>query len=248
MVRKFAALFALILTFGLAAVPVAAQDVDPDDLDAVGMESGYLRMYLADPSDPANTDLLGVMVVGIEFQDAESLDEGFEDFTCGFAGGFLGTVDAVDCDGLVDAGFDVADVTGIGDKAIEVSGEADVSGPTPTTMLALQSENQLFIVIYLGEANPGIADDFGTYLADAEPVDTEVQFSEDGTSTGGFFDMLPQEGDPLLDGLMPMMDDDLVGSVTGTPETDMDSDLGDDMDSDLGDDMDDLDEESTPAA
>lgn len=235
MVRKFAALFALILTLGLAAAPVAAQDtsVDTDALEDVGMQNGYLRMYLADPSTNANPDLLGVMVVGLEFEDADSLNDGFEDFTCGFAGGFLGTEDVLDCEGLVDAGFEVSDVDGIGDQAIEVSGEADVSGPTPTTMLALQSDNHLFIVIYLGDDTPGAADDFGTFLADAEPVDTEVEFSDDGTSTGGFFDMLPQEGDPLLEGLMPMMDSDLFGDSSSTPASD-------DVDVDL-------EEESTPA-
>lgn len=224
MVRKFAALFALILTLGLAAAPVAAQDVDSDALEDVGMQSGFLRMYLADPATSENPDMLGVMVVGLEFEDADSLDNGFEDFTCGFAGGFLGTEDALDCEGLVDAGFEVSDVEGMGDQAIEVTGEADVNGPTPTTMLALQSENHLFIVINLGDDTPGSADEFGTFLADAEPVDTDVEFSDDGTSTGGFFDMLPQEGDPLLEGLIPMMDSDLFGSATSTPASDVDVD------------------------
>lgn len=231
MVRKFAALFALVLTLGLAAAPVAAQDVDTDSLEAVGMQEGFLRMYLADPATSENPDLLGVMVVGLEFEDADSLDNDFEDFTCGFAGGFLGTEDALDCDGLVDAGFNVADVDGIGDQAIEVTGEADVSGPTPTTMLALQADNYLFIVIYLGDDTPGAADDFGTFLADAEPVDTDVEFSDDGTSTGGFFDMLPQEGDPIIEGMMPMMDSDLFGSTTSTPESGGMDDLEDDMES-----------------
>lgn len=222
MVRKFAALFALILTLGLAAAPVAAQDVDQEALEDVGMQSGYLRMYLADPATSENPDMLGVMVVGLEFEDADSLDSGFEDFTCGFAGGFLGTEDVLDCEGLVDAGFEVSDVDGMGDQAIEVTGEADVNGPTPTTMLALQSDNYLFIVINLGDDTPGSADEFGTFLADAEPVDTEVAFSDDGTSTGGFFDMLPQEGDPLLESLMPMMDTELFGNSSSTPESDVD--------------------------
>lgn len=223
MVRKFAALFALILTLGLAASPVAAQDVNVDDLEEVGLQSGYLRMYLADPSAAdANPDLLGVMVAGFEFDDASTLDDAFEDFTCGFAGGFLGAEDALDCEGLVDAGFDVADVDGIGDQAIEVSGEADISGPTPTTMLAVQADNYLYVVIYLGDDSPGAADDIGTFLADAEPVDTEVVFSDDGTSTGGFFDTLPQAGDAEIEGLLPMMDMDFLGSSSGTPD-DLDS-------------------------
>lgn len=218
MVRKFAALFALILTFGLAAAPVAAQDVNADDLSELGLESGYLRMYVADPTaEGANPDLLGVMAIGMEFDTADTAEDAFEDFTCGFAGGFLGTDDVLDCDGLVDAGFDVADVDGVGDQAIEVTGEADISGPTPVSLLALQADNYIFLVISLGDDTPGIGDDFGIFLADAEPVDTEVEFNADGTSTGGFFDMLPQEGDPLVEGFMPALDQDVFGLDTATP-------------------------------
>lgn len=224
MIRKFAALFALVLTLGLAAAPVAAQDVDADDLAAVGMENGYLRMYLADPNaEGANPELLGVMVAGFEFDETDTLDNAFEDFTCGFAGGFLGNEDALNCDGLVDAGVEVADVDGIGDQAMEITGESADLGPT--NILAVQSENRLFLVIYLGDATPGVGDDIGTFLADAEPVDTEVMFSDDGTSTGGFFDMLPQEGDAEIEGLMPMMDEDFLGgSLTSTPDTGMPED------------------------
>lgn len=218
MVRKLAALFALMLTLGLAASPVAAQDFDTDDLEGLGLESGYLRMYLADPSNTeANPDLLGVMVVGLEFDSAETVDEAFEEFTCGFAGGFLGTEDVLDCDGLVDAGFDVADVDGMGDQAIEIGGEADINGATPVNLLALQADNYIFVVIHLGDDTPGAGDAFGSFLADAEPATTDVEFTSDGTSTGGFFDMLPQEGDAEVEGLMPMMDESIFGEPVGTP-------------------------------
>lgn len=218
MFRKLAALFALILTMGLAVAPVAAQDIDADDASALGLESGFLRMYAADPTAAnANPDLLGVMVVGMEFDAADTAEVAFEDFTCGFAGGFLGADDVLDCEGLVDAGFEVADVDGIGDQAIEVTGEADINGPTPASMLALQADNYLFIVINLGDDTPGTGDDFGLFLAEAEAVDTEVELDDSGASTGGFFDMLPQEGDELLEGLMPILDQDLFGTTTATP-------------------------------
>lgn len=218
MVRKFAALFALVLTFSLAAMPVAAQDIDTDSLGEFGLESGYLRMYMADPSAAtASTDLLGVMVAGFQFDSADTVGDAFEDFTCGFAGGFMGVDDATDCAGLSDAGLEVADVDGIGDQAIEISGEADISGPTPTSILAVQDENQIFLVIYLGDATPGVGDDIAKFLVDAEPVDTEVVFADDGTSTGGFFDMLPQDGDAEIEGLMPMMDMDFMGDTSSTP-------------------------------
>ncbi len=219
MVRKIAALFALVLTFSLAAMPVAAQDIDTGDLAEYGLESGYLRMYMADPSAAtASTDMLGVMVAGFQFDSEDTATDAFEDFTCGFASGFMGVEDATDCAGLEDAGFTVnADVAINEAPAIEILGESDINGPTPTNLLAIQDGDQIFMLINLGDDSEGANDDFGGFLVDAEPSDAEVAFSEDGTSTGGFFDQLPQDGDPLLEGLMPMMDMDFMGTSSSTP-------------------------------
>lgn len=219
MVRKLTALFALVLSLGLAIMPAAAQDVTMDDAAEFGLEGGYMRIYLADPSSDATptTDMLGVMVAGFQFDEADNAADAFEEFTCGFAGGFMGATDAQDCDGLAEAGFTVADVDGIGDQAIEITGEADLDGATPVTLLSIQVENHLFMVITLGSAEPGVGDSMGTYLANAEPVDTEVEFNEDGTSTGGFFDMLPQEGDAEIEGLMPISDMNFFEDAESTP-------------------------------
>lgn len=219
MVRKLTALFALVLALGMSIMPAAAQDVSMDDMSEYGLESGYMRIYMADPASASTptADLLGVMVAGFQFDSADSAETAFEDFTCGFAGGFMGVDDVQDCDGLTEAGLTVSDVDGMGDQAIEITGEADIAGPTPVTLLSIQSENHLFLVITLGSDEPGSSDAMGKFLADAEPVDTEVEFNEDGTSTGGFYDMLPQEGDPELDGLMPMSDMNFFGDEAGTP-------------------------------
>lgn len=219
MVRKLTALFALVLALGMAVMPAAAQEVSMDDASEFGLENGYMRIYMADPSSAStpSADLLGVMVGGFQFDSAESAESAFEDFSCGFAGGFMGAEDAQDCEGLADAGFTVSDVEGIGDSAIEITGEADIAGPTPLTLLSIQSDNYLFMVITLGSDEPGSSDVMGKFLADAEPVDTEVEFNEDGTSTGGFFDMLPQEGDAELEGLMPITDMNFFGDAESTP-------------------------------
>lgn len=218
MVKKLTALFALVFALGLAVMPAAAQDINMDDASEFGLEGGYLRIYTVDPAMATpTTDVLGVMTAGFEFDSADSAETAFEDFSCGFAGGFMGAEDAADCEGLTDAGFTVSDVEGMGDQAIEITGEADIAGPTPVTLLSIQSDNYLFMVITLGSDEPGSSDALGKFLADAEPVDTEVEFSEDGTSTGGFFDLLPQEGDPEAEGLMPVSDMNFFEDAAGTP-------------------------------
>lgn len=221
MVRKLTALFALVLALGMAVMPAAAQDVSMDDAAEFGLENGYMRVYVADPAaaSPVAENVLGVMVAGFQFDSADSAETAFEDFSCGFAGGFMGAEDATDCDGLSEAGFTVNDVDGMGDQAIEVTGEADISGPTPVTLLSIQSGENLFMVITLGSDEAGSSDAMGTYLADAEAVDTEVELSEDGTSTGGFFDMLPQEGDAEIEGLMPVSDMDFFGGAATPTDT-----------------------------
>ena len=65
MVRKLTALFALVLSLGMAVMPAAAQDLTMDDASEFGLEGGYMRMYMADPTSDATVapDLLGVMVI-----------------------------------------------------------------------------------------------------------------------------------------------------------------------------------------
>ena len=221
MYRKLAALCALVLALAMSVMPAAAQDVDVSDLEELGLISAYSRLYVVDPgaATPPVADLLGVMAVGFEFDEADTAADAFEEFTCGFIAGF-GGIEATDCDGLndegtfsVETGFEVN-----GDPAIEALGEASLSGSAlPITLLAVQSDTYIFVVINLGVAESQSADALAEYLTDAEPVDTEVEFSEDGTSTGGFYDLLPQDGDAEVEGLIPTTDSSFLGEPGGTP-------------------------------
>lgn len=216
MVRKLMALLALVLMMGMSVMPAAAQDAD--DMAELGIESLYMRMYGADPSAAtANTELLGVMAIGIEFEDADGAEAAFEDFSCGFISGFVG-IDATDCDGLVDGGLTVSDVDGIGDAGLEATGEGELSGsPTPMTILSVLDQERIFIVINIGVNEPGSGDDLAKFMVNAEPSDAEVVLNDDGTSTGGFFDLLPQEGDKEIEGLMPISDMDMNTDSSSTP-------------------------------
>ncbi|MCA9833536.1 MAG: hypothetical protein KC435_06310 [Thermomicrobiales bacterium] len=219
MVKKLTALFALMLALGMSIMPVAAQELDADAYADLGLESAYSRLYIADgTATNADPNLLGVMAIGFHFDKADTAEDAFEEFTCGFIGGFIG-VDAADCDGLNEDGTVTVDtdIAISDDPAIEAIGTADFSGTSmPMTLLAVQSDENIFMVINLGVAESQSADALGGFLADAEAVDTEVEFNADGTSTGGFFDMLPQDGDKEIEGLAPSMDTDFLNS-SATP-------------------------------
>ncbi len=218
MVRKLAAVITLLLALGMSIMPVAAQDVSVDDMQDFGLESGHVRMFVADPSAAGTpSPVLGVMVGGVEFDTADHAADYFEDFTCGFISGFVST-DASDCDGLEDAGITLnKDIEINKAPAIEAMGDADISGPMPVTLLAIQDENYIYLVITLGVKEEGVGDELGGFLVDAEPSDAEVVFSDDGTSTGGIYDMMPQTGDPVLHGMLPALDQELFGDLSSTP-------------------------------
>lgn len=211
MVRKLVALFALVLTLGMAVSPVAAQDVSMDDFEEFGLTSGYFRGYV---NPAADAEIMMKMVGGFEFEDEDVVEENFEEFACGFAAGFSGST-ATDCDSLGEADVTVSDVDNIGDEAMGFAGPAEGMN---YEMLIIRDGNFIFVVVGLGETvAEGSMDDLGKFMVDAEPVDTEVQFSEDGTSTGGFFDMLPTADDDVIAGYEPAVDMDILDAATSTP-------------------------------
>ena len=221
MIRKFAALFALILTLGMAAAPVAAQDIDTTDMEAMGVENVYARQYEADPNATTETNPQALMAVGIVLDDADRIhDATFDVFVCAFTGGFVseltGSDEVQNCEDLETMGMTLNSDLDMGDRALELSGDSTM----PLNILAVQNDNVVFIMINIGDPAAGSLDAFGTAVADAEVSDSEVELNADGTSTGGFFDMLPQEGDEAVEGFVPAADISLLEGVeTATPDS-----------------------------
>ena len=219
MIRKFAALFALILTFGMAAAPVAAQDIDTDSMEDLGVENVYARQYEVDPNATTETNTQALMAVGIELDDADRVDDAtFDIFVCAFTGGFvselIGTDEVQSCEDLEGLGMTLDSDVDMGDRALELSGDSTM----PLNILAVQNDSVVFIMINIGDPAAGSLDAFGTAVADADVSDAEVELNADGTSTGGFFDMLPQEGDEAVEGFIPAADISLLEGVeTATP-------------------------------
>lgn len=215
LIRKLKVAMALMFMLGMVAAPVAAQDFDIENVEDLGLSGMYGRMYLTEAALTGGTGPMAVVAIGFSFEEAEVADEMFEVVTCGFAGGMLGIEGEGECDALIDAGIEVTDLDGIGDAAIELIGEVgDEADAQPALIVSTLSGNNIFLVVYLGDNEPGLGDAFAMFLADAEPVDTEVVFDADNNGTGGFFDMLPQEGDEVLEGLIPYQDMDLFSEIS----------------------------------
>lgn len=215
MIRKLKVMITLMFMLGMAVAPVAAQDLDVEDMEDMGLQGMYGRMYLTEAALTGQPGVMGVMIVGVSFTEADVAEEAFETITCAFAGGMLDIEDEGDCEALQEGGVEVTDLDGVGDQAIELIGQSgEDEDAQPILIVSTQSANNIFLVIYLGDNEPGLADDFAVFLADADPVDTEVEFDADNNGTGGFFDMLPQEGDAVLEGLIPYQDLDLFSEMS----------------------------------
>lgn len=218
MIRKLKVVITLMFMLGMAVAPVAAQDFDVKDLDDLGLQGMYGRLYLTEAALTGAPGLMGVMVVGVNFSDASAAEEAFEPLTCGFAGGMFEIDDDGDCTNLQDGGVEITDLDGVGDQAIELIGEIGEGEHAQAILIAAtQSENNIFLVIYLGDNTPGLADDFAVFLADADPVDTEVEFDADNNGSGGFFDMLPLDGDDVVEGMIPFEDMDIFSELSDAP-------------------------------
>lgn len=105
---------------------------------------------------------------------------------------------------------------------MEFTGKQDLNLGTGSseiqfTLMMVQKDNWIFAVALLGDnIGEGEADQYAKALVEAEPSDAPVVFESDGTSTGGFFDMLPADTDPMMADFQPLMDMDIL-NMEATP-------------------------------
>jgi hypothetical protein len=212
--KRLAVLLSLIFTLAFTTSAVA-QDVpalDPSEVE--GLENAYGRMYMVDiesvMSTPGaaeavaagETPLSGMAAV-FSFDDAGNAEAAFDQFSDEFVSGFFG-----------DAEVEETEVDDLGDKAIEYTGEMelDATETATTSMLIIQDGETLMISMIMGGTETsdqalGLAE----YMLDAEPGEDEATVVDDGTSTGGTFDVMPTADDAdVVGGMIPFMDIDFL--------------------------------------
>lgn len=215
MLRRLTLIVSFLMTMAFASSAAAQGDMTPLNLSEMdGVESGYARMYMIDieaamddPSGgevatPENASFYGIVIV-VDFDGEDSAEAGFETFSDEFSSAFF-TGDEPESTGIDD----------LGDNAVEMTGEVDVdaSGSAPTGLVMVQDGETVYVSVIMGgpktsELAMGVAE----YMLDGEPGNGEVILTQDGTSTGGAFDLMPTADDAdVVDGLVPFMDIDLV--------------------------------------
>ncbi|MCO5226772.1 MAG: hypothetical protein M9934_00640 [Thermomicrobiales bacterium] len=235
MIKRFSLLVALLMTLSLAVTPVAAQGVDLDDPESMGIVGGYGRLYFAasvmdlmmsGEAPDADTldglaDVYMIMVLGLEFASADIADENLDGFLCSMLASYLELETDVNsaCDDVMEEGVELIDVEGLGDRAIEstvVMDEDPVLGfAGKLNLLLVRDGSTVYVFLHIGPgAEAGTADPLAAFLFSADPSDTEVVFDEDGGSTGGFFDMLPPADGPLLADFIPVADMDMGAELS----------------------------------
>lgn len=215
--KKILLTITMLLTLALSAQGVAAQveapeieSVDYSEID--GLQSVYSRAYTVDfmammSSPEANLEEMDMAAmmrnISIQGYTFESEDQ---------AKAFLDTTKEEAEGGLTEA----EDLGEVEMKDLEA---VDKEGVTMTMVMDLEGEsiamtvhmfvdgNHLFMVISTDsdlDASNSKADAVAQYVVDAEVQNEEVTFSEDGTSTGGVFDRMPEAGHELVADLTVM--------------------------------------------
>lgn len=219
MFRKFTLLLSLVLAMGFAITSTAAaQDVPTSAGDVEGLETGYARMYMPDFSamiEAAGTPgattgfdenaVLVIMTAGFTFDSEDNAGKALDTFGEGFTSEMSGAEN-----------LEAAELDDLGDRAVLYSGTVEESGESmPTNTLLVQDGEAVYMISVTGgdlDEGKQQAQDIATHMLDGEIETGDVTFNEDGTSTGGVFDLMPTAEDTdLVSGLAPSMDMDFSG-------------------------------------
>lgn len=213
MSRKLTLLFSLVMVLAIS-VPAAGQGdeaVAPEEMD--GLERAYARTYVVPAMMAPDTSRINFQAMGEEMPLVAVLgvfvfedDDAAEENVPYFAAGFLGETYEVE-------EYDEEEVDDLGDEAYSYTAETDLSmfgigGLSSEVALLVAREDEVvyFATTLAGDPEPTNRE-LIEFMMDGEIGDVEdVDFSDDGTSTGGGFDTMPQADDELLKDLEPAFD------------------------------------------
>jgi len=209
-------LLSLVAMFGLTLTNASAQSTTDfvDPTQAEGFESGYARIYSVDfeammeasPSaEGIDMDAMmkTVTVNGVTF-DSDDNAEAYIDAMNKFAEEPVEGVEinVEDADYGDQANMYSADLSEMMGSDMFMTGYYVREGSTVYAVSVIDSDEDT-----ANETAKNVIE----FMLDKDAGDGEVQFNEDGTSTGGVFDVFPTADDAdVTNGLLPMTDMDLT--------------------------------------
>jgi hypothetical protein len=199
-----AALAALLLV-----IPAAAQtpDATPAGDELAGLEYYAGRQYAPDPAagiDRENPGLFQVSARVYVFDTEENADARWDS-----------TIESTIVESDIPSGsdnveFEEAEIDDLGDRAwVTTLAATTPEGDTGYfRLLYVQEGTSLYVVSAIAGSDDAtaIGDDIAREIVEREPGDGEGTFREDGTSTGGIWDIFPATGDDVLDGIIAFAD------------------------------------------
>ncbi|CAN5584614.1 hypothetical protein BH09CHL1_BH09CHL1_24600 [soil metagenome] len=233
--KWFSAIALALLLGGMVLAPVSAQDDEEFDLDQLeGIQRSVGRFYYSDfgmseamgtpASEDTPTPLVdGLSVAIMEFDNDDNADTSFDRlYDELLISATESNEEDVDDLGTPIAALDVSevDVDGLGDdaKAFTVAGD-DAEGAFNSYALITRDGEYLYMVIAYGSGDASEAiQQYTEDMMDRDAGDGDGTFNEDGSSTGGLWDIFPGADNALLVGLLSGGDQILF--PIGTPEAD----------------------------
>lgn len=191
-----------------AATPSASPGATPDVLP--GLRYVAARQYAPDPAQPIDPEDDGVYILTVRiyaFDTEAHADNGWES-----------TVNSTTIESQLPAEsdkvkYEEVDIEGLGDRAWATTLAAETpEGDTGYFRLIYVQEGAFLYTLsaIAGSAEATLVTDaIAAQIVEGEPGDGDVRLGEDGTSSGGVWDLLPAPGDEVLGELEAFADAEL---------------------------------------
>ena len=226
--------FAMAALLGLSLIaPVAAQDNEADTLDLEdvdGLQRLVARYYSVDfealmasmstPGADESGDLAGYQfaLAGVfEFENDDKAESGFDVLYEELRAGLF---EGEDSEGLA---IEESEIDDFGDeaRAIDAIGGENDESFASRGLFVRDSQYIYYVIGTAGtEAEMQIVNDIAQAMLDAEPGDGDETFAEEGTSTGGIWDLFPAAGHEALGSMVPSADEVIFPEDASADEAD----------------------------
>jgi hypothetical protein len=191
----------------LAQTPDASPESTPVQGELAGLQDAVVRQYTTDPTliPSENPDEFAVISVHLfHFDTADHAAAAWQSLRDNGLDQFQPAADA----GEIEINEQELDDAGDQAYVVWLSAEIEEGNTGYYRALYVQDGELLYLLTAIAgnEQNTLVTEDIARVLIEREAGPGDVSFNPNGTSTGGLWDILPKEGDDVLQGLVPIED------------------------------------------